>query len=112
MKELKVIYEDNHCIVVIKPAGIPSQADKTGDIDIDYIISPVRDAEGRFFDSRHCDKFGYEFDMPINADANGAYNIARKALYAIDIIKATDDSDLNKAMIYPKNSEWLEYVQK
>ena len=34
MKELKVIYEDNHCIVVIKPAGIPSQADKTGDIDM------------------------------------------------------------------------------
>ena len=33
-------------------------------------------------------------------------------IYAIDIIKATDDSDLNKAMIYPKNSEWLEYVQK
>lgn len=85
---------------------------KTGDIDIDYIISPVRDAEGRFFDSRNCDKLGYESDMPINADANGAYNIARKALYAIDIIKSTDDSDLNKAMIYPKNSEWLEYVQK
>lgn len=34
MKELKVIYEDNHLIVVIKPAGIPSQADKTGDIDM------------------------------------------------------------------------------
>ncbi len=34
MKDLKVIYEDNHCIVVIKPAGIPSQADKTGDIDM------------------------------------------------------------------------------
>ena len=34
MKELKVIYEDNHSIVVIKPAGIPSQADKTGDTDM------------------------------------------------------------------------------
>ena len=34
MKELKVIYEDNHCIVVIKPAGIPSQADNNGVIDM------------------------------------------------------------------------------
>ena len=34
MEKLKVIYEDNHVIVVIKPAGIPSQADKTGDIDM------------------------------------------------------------------------------
>ena len=38
MQNLKVIYEDNHCIVVIKPAGIPSQADKTGDIDMLTII--------------------------------------------------------------------------
>jgi len=34
MKDLKVIYEDNHLIVVIKPAGVPSQADKTGDTDM------------------------------------------------------------------------------
>ena len=29
-----ILYEDNHVIVVLKPAGIPSQADKSGDIDI------------------------------------------------------------------------------
>ena len=34
MEKLKVIYEDNHVIVVIKPAGIPSQADKSGDVDM------------------------------------------------------------------------------
>ena len=33
-KDLKVIYEDNHIIVVVKPVGIPSQADKTGDLDM------------------------------------------------------------------------------
>ena len=33
-KNLKVIYEDNHIIVVVKPAGIPSQADKSGDLDM------------------------------------------------------------------------------
>ena len=31
---LKVIYEDNHVIVVEKPCNIPSQADKTGDKDM------------------------------------------------------------------------------
>ncbi len=38
MQELKVIYEDNHIIVVEKPVNIPSQADKTGDIDMLTII--------------------------------------------------------------------------
>ena len=34
MKDLNVIYEDNHIIVVEKPVNIPSQGDKTGDIDM------------------------------------------------------------------------------
>ena len=34
MQQLKVIYEDNHIIVVEKPVNIPSQADKTGDMDL------------------------------------------------------------------------------
>lgn len=34
MKEWKVIYEDNHIIVVEKPVNVPSQADKTGDVDM------------------------------------------------------------------------------
>ncbi len=31
---LKVIYEDNHILVVEKPCNIPSQADKTCDVDM------------------------------------------------------------------------------
>ena len=38
MNNLKVIYEDNHIIVVEKPVNIPSQGDKTGDIDMLSII--------------------------------------------------------------------------
>ncbi len=38
MKDLNVLYEDNHIIVVIKPIGIPVQEDKTGDIDMLTII--------------------------------------------------------------------------
>lgn len=42
MQNLKVIYEDNHIIIVEKTPNIPSQADKTGDMDMltlvkDYI---------------------------------------------------------------------------
>lgn len=42
MQNLNVIYEDNHIIVVEKPVNVPSQGDKTGDIDMltlvkDYI---------------------------------------------------------------------------
>lgn len=38
MEQIKVIYEDNHIIVVQKPVNIPSQADKTGDIDMLSLI--------------------------------------------------------------------------
>lgn len=38
MQQLKVIYEDNHMIVVEKPVNIPSQGDKTGDIDLLTIV--------------------------------------------------------------------------
>ena len=35
---MKIIYEDNHIIVVEKPVNIPSQADKTGDEDMLTIV--------------------------------------------------------------------------
>ena len=38
MQKLKVIYEDNHIIVVEKTPNIPSQADKTGDVDMLSIV--------------------------------------------------------------------------
>ena len=41
MQNLKVIFEDNHIIVVEKPVNIPSQGDKTGDIDMISIIKDV-----------------------------------------------------------------------
>ena len=34
MSKLNVLYEDNHIIVVEKEPNIPSQQDKTGDIDM------------------------------------------------------------------------------
>ena len=38
MQKLNVLFEDNHVIVVEKMVNVPSQADKTGDIDMLSII--------------------------------------------------------------------------
>ena len=43
--------------------------------EVDYLLSPVADTEGHFYDSRNCGD-----NLPKDADANGAYNIARKGL--------------------------------
>lgn len=34
MEKLIVLYEDNHCIVVVKPQNVPSQEDASGDKDM------------------------------------------------------------------------------
>ena len=38
MNKFNILYEDNQIIVVEKPVNIPSQGDKTGDIDMLTII--------------------------------------------------------------------------
>lgn len=76
----------------------------------DYLISPVANDRGEFYDSRNYK--GTNAALPCDADANGAYNIARKALWAIDVLKSTPDDMLNKANLSITNAEWLEYTQK
>lgn len=73
--------------------------------DVDYLISPVMNDKGKFYDSRNCGK-----NLPENADANGAYNIARKGLWIIDQIKRSDD--LSRLRLAISNKEWLQYAQK
>ena len=68
--------------------------------DTDYILSPVAQ-NGVFFDSRA----GIE-GLPTDADANGAYNIARKGLCMIRQIQ--DDKNAKLAL---SNKEWLMFVQ-
>ena len=38
MNKLRILYEDNHIIVAVKPPNIPSQGDKTEDVDMLTII--------------------------------------------------------------------------
>ncbi len=70
----------------------------------DYLISPVADENGRFFDSRTCGK-----TLPENADANGAYNIARKGLWVARQIQAASVDSKTEWII--SNKEWLGFVQ-
>ena len=52
-------------------------------------------------------------ELPIDADANGAYNIARKGLMLINQIKETSDEDIlnNKVKFNITNKEWLKFAQ-
>ena len=71
---------------------------------IDYLVSPVADEDGVFYDSRKCGK-----ELPENADANGAYNIARKGLWIARQIRLANDA--NKVTIDISNKEWLRFAQ-
>ena len=74
----------------------------TGD---DYIISPVKNKDGEFFDSRRSGE-----KLPQDADANGAYNIARKGLMLMQQLNDTKANSKFKPDI--SNEKWLEFAQK
>ena len=71
---------------------------------VDYLQSPVADECGRFYNSCNC-----ESSLPENADANGAYNIARKGLWMVQQIKKT--TDVKKLKLAISNKEWLQFAQ-
>lgn len=75
---------------------------------VDYLQSPVKNAKGEFFNSDNV--IGNE--APENADANGAYNIARKGLWVVQQIKSLPDSQLNKVKLAMTNKEWISFAQK
>lgn len=70
--------------------------------DIDYLVSPVSDKTGKHFDSRE-----NITNLPADADANGAYNIARKGMMAIENMM-NDISDPLRI----SNEDYLTYIQK
>ena len=71
----------------------------------DFIISPVKNSSGEFFDSRKGDA-----RLPIDADANGAYNIARKGLMITQQLADADNAKDFKPEV--NNETWLNFAQK
>lgn len=67
----------------------------------DYMISPVKNASGTFYNSSEA-----ICGLPGNADANGAFNIARKGLMIVEKIK-NNEKDLKI-----DNASWLSWAQK
>lgn len=72
--------------------------------DVDYIISPIADEKGNFYLSSKCDE-----SLPQDADANGAYNIARKGIMIVERIKASKKGV--KLDLAISNKYWLKFVQ-
>lgn len=70
----------------------------------DYIISPVKNERGEFYNSELSDG-----STPVDADANGAYNIARKGIWVLNQIR--ENSDDKKIKLAMSNADWLEYAQ-
>ena len=79
---------------------------RNSDAQEDKLISPVLNDRGEFFET------GKNEITPIDADANGAYNIARKGLWIIEKIKDTDIEQLDKVKLVISNKEWLQYAQE
>lgn len=72
--------------------------------EIDYLVSPVADEHGEFYDSRKASA-----DLPKDADANGAYNIARKGLMLMRRIQKS--KELKKVDLAISNRDWLRFAQ-
>lgn len=73
--------------------------------ETDYLLSPIADENGVFYDSRNVKK-----KLPKDADANGAYNIARKGLLIIRRIQDTHKGERVNLAI--SNREWLQFAQQ
>lgn len=72
----------------------------------DNLISPVKNQHGKFFNTSEKIE-----GLPIDADANGAYNIARKGFMLVEQMKNVEDEKLNKIKYNITEKEWLNYVQ-
>lgn len=76
--------------------------------ETDYMLSPVKNEDGKFFNSDEV-KDG---TLPENADANGAYNIARKGLLLVERIKDCPDEILDKVDLKVTNLDWMKFAQR
>lgn len=74
--------------------------------EVDYLISPVKNNKGEFYASRKADN-----TLPKDADANGAYHIAKKGLQWVEQIQEFDGKDWKKLNLDKTNKGWLQYVQ-
>lgn len=88
-----------------------SNPDASDERDKDYIISPVIMPKGKYYLSSdhlyiNAPEKQEKAKLPVDSDANGAYNIARKGIMVLEQIKE------QKKTIKIEEKEWLAFAQK
>ena len=95
-----------------------SKADsQMGGVIEDFILSPVADQNGVFFDTRDYlptdDGASIPGErLPQDSDANGAYHIALKGLWLIRQIQNHEKEDFKGLNLKITNKDWLNFVQE
>jgi CRISPR-associated protein Cpf1 len=79
----------------------------------DFILSPVKAENGRFFNSGELLNIYSEFSSdkipePLDSDANGAYHIALKGLLFLERINHLEDK--KKLELSISNKDWFEFI--
>jgi len=96
------------------------------DTEIDYLISPVANENGEFYNSENEKNKGKDKNgnwlsgLPVDADANGAFNIARKGLLLLNRLNNIGVQDFEKTKKVDNdgktqwlpNKEWLKFIQQ
>ena len=88
---------DSICFAFEKTLQMRNSNSETGE---DYILSPVKNKDGMFFNSNEVGD-----RLPKDADANGAFHIALKGLYLLQHISETDEK------LKIPHEKWFEFVQ-
>ncbi len=110
---LKVLYEDNHIIVVVKPFNVLSQGDATGDISI---IDMVKDYIKKKYNKPGNVYLGlvHRLDRPVG----GIMVFARSSKAASRLTKAFSEHQITKkylAIVHGKltgSGEFKDYIEK
>jgi len=98
---------DNNVINEVYDSFLYALRMRNNDGENDYIISPVKNRKGEFFKTDpDCP------DLPVDADANGAYNIALKGELMMRTIAKKFNPQSEKVTI-PKidRKDWFEFMQ-
>lgn len=72
----------------------------------DYILSPVANKAGEFFDSRKGDAA-----LPLDADSNGSYHIALKGLCLLQRVYDWRGEEFKGLDLFISNNDWLKFAQ-
>ncbi len=114
MQKLNILYEDNHILVVEKMVNIPSQADKTGDVDMlsiikDYIKETYQKPGNVYVGLVH------RLDRPVG----GVMVFAKTSKAAARLSEQVRNKDMKKeylavvnGQITPAQGEWRDYLIK